>query len=318
MESKKKSKRHNKRFFQFGLKTFLAVVTGFCICLGTIKTQADRQAKIIEQVRQINGLCRYDYQLDESGHYDPTAVSYVPQQLLNLLGVDFFHDVEEVQFYQANSYGYRFLKHVGSMRNEDMEWRIFLPDRQKVADQVMEDIQTLESLRSISLRPMNDMDSIFENRLAKLKKLERITVLKGSDLSDSGIASLKNLENLKSLSVQETRIGDPSLEALGTMKNLETLYLSGHYFSDEGVKHLGNLENLDLLCIDGPQQQRGKRSLIPIYNLFKNQTSDVSDDGLAELLNLKKLTKLSCCRTRASEDIVAKFKTAIPGCTVHR
>ena len=318
MESKKTSP---KRFLQFGLRTFLVFVTVLCIFLGRVKTQSVEQAAIVAQVSQINGFCRYDFQFDESGNFDPNGKSYVPQALLDLFGVDFFHDVVEVQFYRAEKSGYLFLP-IGTKRQIDQDWRIFGRHRQEIAAEVMDEILTLESLRSIGLRAMYDLDSIFEEKLSKLKDLERITVLKGGDLTDRGIAALKDLENLKTLSIAETWIGDPSLEVLGTMESLEELYLGGHRFSDDGVKHLANLDNLELLCIDGPrsapQRVLNRQSLVALYKTIRNQTGDVTDEGFRELLGLQKLTRLSICRNRSSKELVTEFKKAIPGCIVTR
>lgn len=312
MDSKKISPR---RFLRFGLRTFLVAVTVICIWVGTVKNQADKQTEVVAMVGQINGYCRYDFQFDDHGKFDPNGESSVPQYLLDLLGVDFFHDVVEVNFYQAKSTNYLFAMDSGSFRMVDREWRIFDPARQEIAARIIDEIQTLESLRIIGLRAMDDMDSVFEE-LSKLNQLERITVLKGGDLSDQGMASLGNLRNLKYFSIEDTKIGDPSLEILGTLKNLKTLYLNGHYFSDEGVMCLGNLEKLEMLCIDGPPT--GKRSLLALYKTIRQQTSDVTDEGLRELLKLKKLTRLSIHRTSGSKELVAEFQKSIPGCTVSR
>ena len=225
-----------KRFFRFGLRSFFVVTTAFCVWFGIVKTQANSQADIVEMVRTTGGHCRYDFEVDEDGKLDPTGQSQVPRFLVNLLGIDFFHDVVEVQLYHANSSMYGFLMGGGSMRTFDHELRFKSKEDRQTAVKVVDRLLTLESLRTISLPRMKDLDSIFEDRLAKLEQLERITILMGADLSDRGIVSLKGLKHLKRISVEQTQIGDPSLEVIGTMKEMEFLYLGGHNFSDEGIK----------------------------------------------------------------------------------
>jgi len=313
-----KKKTSFKRFFRFGLRSFFVVTTVFCVWFGIVKTQAKSQSDIVELVQTTGGYCRYDFEFDVNGDPDPIGKSNVPEFLLNLLGVDFFHDVVEVQLYHSNSSAYGFLMNGGSMRTFDNEFRFYSKEGKESAAKVVELLPTLESLRTIALPAMKDLDSAFEN-FAELERLERITILQGGDLSDRGIASLKDLKHLKKISIEQTQIGDSSLELIGKMKEIEFLYLGGHTFTDKGVKHLAGLDNLSYLCIDGPP----RRTRLTVFSLFggSDQTDNVgeiTDEGIQQLLGLKKLKLLSFFHTRATDDSVEKFKAAIPTCQVVR
>ena len=198
------------------------------------------------------------------------------------------------------------------MRLMDHEFRLPGKEARESTLKAVDGLLTLESLRKVSLPAMKDLDSIFEDRLSKLDQLEKITILRGGDLSDRGIASLKNLKKLKSISIDQTKIGDPSLEVIGQMKQMTDLYLGGHLFTDEGVKHLANLDELRYLCIDGPPKDV-RPTIFAIFMQPKKELvkGDVTDDGLQELLQLKKLTYLSVFQTQCSDSMAAKFKACL-------
>lgn len=307
-----------RRFFRFGLKTFFVVTTVFCVWFGVLKTQADRQASVVERVRHLYGHCRYDFEFSKSGKYDPAGESDVPRFLLNLLGVDFFHDVVEVQLFRSDKHQYGFILDGGSIRVFDNTPRYFGTGALENATEVIDDLLTLESLRIVSLPAMEDLDSIFEDRLSKLKHLEKITILRGGDLTDRGIASLKDLKKLKSISIEGTKIGDASLEVFGDMKQMEFLYLSGHAFSDDGVEQLAGLDELGFLCIDGPKPKLnlGLMSFFSSAKRDTSATSEVSDKSLKELLRLKKLRVLSVFRTQTTDAMGGEFQARIPGIRV--
>ncbi|MHC5060600.1 MAG: redoxin family protein [Planctomycetota bacterium] len=63
-----------------------------------------------------------------------------------------------------------------------------------------------------------------------------------------GIEYLKELENLKRLSIQNlAEFGDEELANLEDIKSLETLFLGGLSVSDEGLRHVKGLEKLESL-----------------------------------------------------------------------
>src|SRR5688572_23870144 len=89
-----------RRFVRFRLRTMLVALTGVSILLGLHVNRTRVQEKSVTAIRQYGGWVRYDFQFpsDEfsSKDFDPKARSWVPQPFLDSLGVDFFHDVVQV------------------------------------------------------------------------------------------------------------------------------------------------------------------------------------------------------------------------------
>ena len=138
-------------------------------------------------------------------------------------------------------------------------------------------------------------------------------MLRGSDLTDRGILALEALEKLKAISIDQSKIGDPSLEVIGKFNNLEFLFLGGHRFSDEGVKHLAGLTDLTYLVLDGSLQE----DLPWVAKMLggKNQPATlVTEDGLRALKDLKKLKWMSIHNTEYSDAFVKEFNAAYPKC----
>lgn len=108
------------------------------------------------------------------------------------------------------------------------------------------DISGLTKLEELILRvdaPIHDEDLVC---LAKLKNLKLLVIgggLKSSEVSDAGIAHLKDLPNMRELHCRSPYLTDKSLFYLANMKTLTSLTITGN-FTDAGLKFLENLPAL--------------------------------------------------------------------------
>jgi Leucine-rich repeat (LRR) protein len=99
--------------------------------------------------------------------------------------------------------------------------------------------------------------------LADLKSDLRRINFSRTELTDSGLARLCELENLEQLRLSSSRITDAGLASVGQLKRLRFLHLRDMPISDAGLDYLHGLKNLESLYLDGAK---------------------VTDDGLARLI----------------------------------
>jgi WD40 repeat protein/Leucine-rich repeat (LRR) protein len=126
----------------------------------------------------------------------------------------------------------------------------------------------LKKLRALSLQSTLVADEGLEV-LGKLPVLTELNL--GSGIGDEGLAKLKDLKQLRRLSLADADFSDAGLAHLRGMTALEELDLSRTPVTDAGLAHLKSLTNLKRLDLSG---------------------TGVSDAGLAHLSALKKLTSI--------------------------
>lgn len=87
---------------------------------------------------------------------------------------------------------------------------------------------------------------IGDDDLAILKGSETIVELnlRGTDVTDAGLAHVATLKNLKKLHLEKSKVTDAGLEQLKGLTNLEYLNLYGTEVSDAGIEHLKGMKSL--------------------------------------------------------------------------
>ena len=114
---------------------------------------------------------------------------------------------------------------------------------------------------------------------------------------DEGLKALKNLGEIVSLNLRDTKITGKGLVHLQGLVSLRRLHLERTSIDNSGLKNLSKLKNLEYL------------------NLYQTQ---VSDDGLRHLSDLKKLKKLFLWDTKVSDEGVRELKKSLPQLFVSR
>lgn len=150
-----------------------------------------------------------------------------------------------------------------------------------------------------------------DSSLYHLKSLRNLKSLYlGWGVTDTGLATISCLTNLKMLYLAHTSVTDEGLAYLTELDNLEILILGGirptteTHITDRGLTYLAKLSNLRELylgCSDingsGLGYLSGLDSLVYL-NLFATK---VSDGELVYLLQLKNLESLNLCGTRITD-----------------
>jgi hypothetical protein len=138
-----------------------------------------------------------------------------------------------------------------------------------------------------------------DDDLAIVKDLPdlRSLTLNGQKITDEGLANLSELSQLQELWLLRTAISDAGLERLKGLSQLQVLWLESDAITDAGLEHLKGLKKLDDLGLGSTQ---------------------VTDEGLMCLRGLKQLRKLSLGPTNVTDRGIEELHKALPLCTISR
>jgi len=178
--------------------------------------------------------------------------------------------------------------------------------------------------------------------VGRLKMLQQL-LLSRIEVTDAGLAQLRDLCELRSVLLEDTAITDAGLEHLRALTKLEKLDLSGTRLDGSGLIHLRGLTKLRWLGLqstaigdDALAHLAGMTQLRQI-NLSGNRIGDaamkhlrtlsqleiitldstaVSDRGLKELAGLAQLSHVSLGNTAVTLDGAMELRKALPGTTI--
>jgi hypothetical protein len=116
-------------------------------------------------------------------------------------------------------------------------------------------------------------------------------------VGDEALASLKGLDKLQKLTLNNTKITDAGLEHVKGLAGLQKLYLVDTQVTDAGLERLKELANLQILSLVGTQ---------------------VTDAGLEHLKGMSGLKTVFLAGTKVTDDGVKKLQEALPMLKVER
>jgi hypothetical protein len=137
--------------------------------------------------------------------------------------------------------------------------------------------------------------------LIPLKTFSRLRVLdlSGTRITDSGMASFEGLGEFEWLSLWQTDVGDKGIAHLRGLRNLQHLDLRRTKTTNSGLVHLKTLPRLECVAL--------------------GETA-IDDAGLLCLTECKQLHKVGLWShygaRQFTQDGIARFQRAIPGCKV--
>ncbi len=246
----------------------LVLVAG--LIMGRTVNRARTQEWAVEAIEAQQGTVFFDYQMSEksggpillTSHYEPEA----PAWLRDRVGDAYFRDVIAVQFTGTGT----------SYRSDG-------------APETVKYLRGLPALRQVMLGPNTAIDANMAE-LARNRRLERVTMRFGEEISDSGIAELARLRSLKRLTLQRSEVGDEGLAHLARLPRIEELNLKANRITDDGLAHLAGAKRLRKLAIGA----------------FLGKGSDaITDAGLVHLLGLTALEELELSETQITDDGLA-------------
>jgi len=202
--------RPRLRWIQFRLRTLLIAILVLSLPLswfGDRLRKARRQREAVEVIRRWGRNVTYDWETDLAAKPPPIGKKPYPLWLRELLGDDFFFDVDVADCGRTDfgDVEATCLKGLGNL-----EW-LLLYDTQ-ITDVGLGHLEGLTELQVL------DLD--------------------GAKISDAGLEHLKGLTSLKWLSLDDTQITDAGLEHLKRLPKFEYLSVKNTNVSPEGVKKL--------------------------------------------------------------------------------
>jgi Leucine Rich repeat len=271
-----------RRFgLRFSLRAFLGGVTIFCIVLAWQLHRAKQQREAVAGIRAAGGWVYYDYQRPNprAATTDPNAQPWEPKWLLALVGIDFFHSVEEVNM----------------VYNEDGPQRL---DNNQPAVNIAPHLAHFPRLRCLLLSGKCIDDAGMET-VGRLKRLETLYQWDGQHITDAGVAHLRDMPRLTYIHLGMSQVGDRGMETLAKLPNLEGLAMQRNKITDAGLVHLAGHRKLKELWIGhleglSPISDAGVVHLAKIPNLeeLDLQHTRVTIEGLKPLQSLPKLKSL--------------------------
>src|SRR5262245_43299186 len=184
----------------------LRVVAAAAICIGDglgiwlvgigIWTYRARcQQRLVARIVGSGGAVYYDFQRQWDNRPSPSGVSDVPPWLLQLLGVDCFHSVTEVEVHDP-----AILPELGRLRR----LKSLTSAHRLLTDESFAPVARLRGLKAIAVYPnTNGLTSVGDKTmetLSELPELELANVL-GSQITLRGLEALARSTSLRSLQV---------------------------------------------------------------------------------------------------------------------
>ncbi len=216
------SKTH-LRWFQFGLRSLLIVMTLACIGMSwvDVKIQKARQQKeAVAAITAAGGRICYEVSLRNAA----------PDWLVERLGEDFFQTAAGVVFRKrANDADLVYLADLPEVTTVNLVGT-------QVTDAGLERLSALPQIWGLGL----DATQVSDAGLVHLGRMTQLVALSLEDtkITDAGLEHLAGLMHLRDLSLNKTKITDAGLEYLKPLIQLRRVRLSGTHVSDDGVKEL--------------------------------------------------------------------------------
>jgi hypothetical protein len=205
-----------RRWYQITLRTLLLWVAiagvAFGWCAHLIR-QASQQREVVEKLRALGAIVRYDYEYDSAGQFAMAPELPGPAWIRKLFGVDLLANVVSVYL-----------------------------DASPITDADLKDLRSFDNLQRLSL----DRTRITDAGLVHIAKLHCLTSLELSDtdITDAGLAYVEGLTKLERLWLEGTRINGSGLVHLHGFYELQSLRLDHTHVSDDALMHLLGLKKL--------------------------------------------------------------------------
>jgi hypothetical protein len=127
---------------------------------------------------------------------------------------------------------------------------VLILSNSNITDESAYTIAQMKQLRALFL----DGTEITEQGMERIVRLPQLSVLSTpGTLTDLGLRSLEQLENLQVLYLHERQVTDTGMEVIARLVRLQELSLQGTRITDHGLPALRTLSQLEVLRLDGTQ-----------------------------------------------------------------
>ena len=176
----------------------------------------------------------------------------------------------------------------------------------------------LQTGQKLDLLSTQISDRELENLLTSLQDL-RFLSLAETKVGDAGLVHLMSLSSLQELHLDYTEITDEGLKLLASLPSLKILDLKGTRISDAGLVEVGRLTGLKGLYLTRTGiTDAGLRHLQGLTNLETLILWDtgIGDAGLEHLKPLKRLQEVILWNTPVTPQGAESLEAALPDCDV--
>jgi len=229
--------------FQFSVRSLVVLVVAIaipCCWLAVKRQQALEQREAFKAFREFPGIIRYDFQL-----FSPAAEPPAPSYLRNMLGDDFFADLEHVCLGRGHDFTDAQLAHARELPG----LKSLRLNGAAITDNGLKHLQNLKSVEQLSFCRTRITDAGLEH-LSGLASLQHLH-LADTAVTNAGLAQLRSLTNLEVLNLASTEVTDEGLERLTRLTKLRSLNLRDTRVTDAGLPHLQGLTKLEKLHLSG-------------------------------------------------------------------
>lgn len=315
--AKNPSRFRLKRLVRFSLLTFLVAVAVLAGAFGWARHRAEQQRLAVEWIESQGGYVRYEHyrKLVTNVYYSTGSDAQIAQRdalrpdnswLANLLGEQYVHRIESIDFYDKRLAGeiWRF-QHAHGVQRIGF-------DECDVSAETLEAISKCKALESISisdcycdsdgLRFLANLPSLKEIYLYRihfapgaLAHLGRCVALESLNMTyctfpAEEVEHLKSLDKLTYCDFGFTPVADEHLGVVKFWPNLRRIDLSDRV-TDAGLDHLTGLKNLDSLAF---------------------LQSKITDAGIVKLMKLPKLKTIQMSNCQLSDELMARLSVNKP------
>ena len=260
---------------------------------------ARKQRAVVSAIQRAGGWVHYDYEFQD-GELRPGKGPWTTIWLGRLLGYEFFQNVRQVNLVYDDSSGKR-------LTNDNAE----------PCDGLLERISSLTDLKELLLKETQVTDEGLRH-IGKMTGLEYLSIWNAYSVTDSGVAHLKNLKNLKTIHISNSNLTDKSLVVLSSLQSMEVMSLQHNHFTDEGLARMKGKDRLTRLHIGLGALGVTDAGLAALKDFQKLeildiQNSHVTGQGLEQLKELPNLRELWLGETKTvSEEEMRRLQDALP------
>ncbi len=236
--------RPRRRWLSFSLRTLAVLLTAMCLFLGWIGPkwiEAQREERIVEQLRAAGIWISYDYQ-QEWTNGDPDPIPYGPFVLRYLFGEHTFSRVDTLIVQPGEP-----CDPVMPLLPEFSELRqIVFRTNVQLSDESVQALAECHKLKEIRLLA-GGMTAPQLAILSTNSSIEEMMLADGS-ASDACLAELRRFPNLKKVWIDSNQTTDVGFHALAEVTSLESFIpRTIPKVTDDGFKPLHNLKHLKQL-----------------------------------------------------------------------
>jgi hypothetical protein len=312
----------HRRWFQFSIRSVLAVMTVVAIGFGLWVSKLHRRQQALGALRAEFGATsrmRITFQ-------DSPRASWLSGQkwLTRLVGEEFFDEpvdflltgndpsfcdsalrpLEELEslkrltleFTVVGKEGMPYLRGLRNLERLDLAYS-------KSGDEALANMSELSRLGELDLlnTPITDAGLRHLSKLVDLKHLN----LEHTNVTDEGIGWLKDLDELVALNLEHTAVRGATLRNLSARASLRALTLSFTKLDDEALASLGDFSRLEWLSLNGTPVTGlafAKVTVFPVLIKLNLSNTPLSDEGLQCLPSAPALQQLYLSDTAITDD----------------